>query len=319
LIGIRLNLIFPLAAGVCLLTASIGLGDSGSRTRPRIEQPRINLLIQIIQSDPDENNRNAAVLELSRADPRLSTGVIQILSDAILKDQSPLVRQSAIGAIERYKAVFTLGGLALETAMERDASPEVRSAARQALWGYHLMGYKSVRDLDDFIRQTPEPPLAKPPGVKAPVTAEPPFKAEVAKAGPAAALQLPSLDLSPGPRVSLMLHQPETIHSLEPLPGPRVSLITLRPVPIAMLAALSPRPSRTVEPPLAHQNPQSVSPPIVREPPIQPHWPGPLSAGTPHPFAKDLPPMTWLPGTFPGESSIEDITAEPKIIKSDPK
>jgi hypothetical protein len=293
LTGTRLTLIFALAIGAGFLTSSAGLGDGNPLVRTRLEQARINQLIPIIQSDPDENKRNAAVAELSRADPRLSAGVIQVVTEALLKDPSPTVRLTAVGVIGRYKTVFSLAGLALETAMESDASPVVRKAAKQALWEYHLIGYKSAREVDAFTRQTPEPPLAKPARLPVPVTAEPPV-IPVAVQIRTAVPQLPPVAQSPGPRISQF---PQPIG------------------PITLLTSVPPHPNLTIEPPMAQPQNKSVSPPVVREPPILPHWPEPSSAGTPHPFAVDLPPIVSPPGPIPGVTPFPEIIAEPPIIK----
>jgi len=295
--GHRLTLICSLAVGISFTTMSLAFGDGDSLFRTRLDQARINLLVQVIQADPDENKRNAAVTEMSRADPRLSTGVIQIITEALLKDPSAKVRLTAIGVLVKYKTVFSLAGLALETTMESDPVPAVRKAAKQALWDYHLIGYKSARDMDEFTRQTAEPPIAKPAPKPIPITSEPAVIPAAVKLKPTATTQLPPLGQSPGPRVSLTPQQFG---------------------PITMLTAIPPHRNLTVEPPLAPNESKSVSPPIVKEPPILPHWPGPLSTGTPHPFAADLPPIVSPPESNPGAASIPEIKIEPPLNKPVP-
>jgi hypothetical protein len=288
----RFTLIFSLAVGAGILSTSVGLGKGDPLPRTRIDQSRINVLIQIIQSDPDEAKRNAAVAELSRADPKLSTGAVQIVTDALLKDPSPKVRLAAVSVIGRYNAVFSLAGRALETATVSDASPEVRKAAKQALWEYHLLGYRSIRDFDEFTRQTPEPPIAKPAPLPIPVIAEPPVIPVAVKNQPPAVAQLPSVGLLPGPRVS-------------PLPQ--------QTGPITLLTAVPPHPNLTIEPPLAQSQIKTVTPPIVREPAILPHWPSPLSVGKPHPYAADLPPIVSPPDSIPGVTP--PVATEPPLNK----
>jgi hypothetical protein len=204
------------------------------------------------------------------------------------------VRLTAVGVIVRYKTVFSLAGLALETAMVSDVSPEVRKAAREALWEYHLMGYRSVRELEEFSKQTAEPPIAKPAQLPIPVTAEPPVIPVAVKSQPTAVTQLPPVGQLPGPRVSLFKQQIG---------------------PVTLLTAVPPHPNLTVEPPLAQPKTKSIAPPNVQEPSILPHWPGPISAGKPHPFAADLPPIVSPPEPNPGITPLPSLTTEPPINK----
>jgi hypothetical protein len=298
LTGLRLTFIFSLAIVAALPATSFGLGKGDPLPKSRLDQSRINLLIQVIQTDPDENKRNSAVSELSRADPRLSTGAVQIVTDSLLKDTSPKVRLTAVGVIVRYKMVFSLAGLALETAMVSDVSPEVRKAAREALWEYHLMGYRSARELEEFSKQTAEPPIAKPAPLPIPVTAEPPVIPVAVKSQPTAVTQLPPVGQ---------------------LPGPRVSLFTKQVGPITLLTAVPPHPNLTVEPPLAQSKTKSIALPNVQEPSILPHWPGPVSVGKPHPFAADLPPIVSPPEPNSGVTPPPAVITEPPINKPIPK
>ena len=133
--GNRYTLIFSLVVVTALMSALGNYAKGNPPPKTRLEQPRINLLIQIIQSDPDENKREAAVAELSKADPRTSTGVIQIVTEALLKDTSAKVRLAAVSVITKYNTVYSFTGHALETAKDSDASPEVRKAATDGLTG----------------------------------------------------------------------------------------------------------------------------------------------------------------------------------------
>jgi hypothetical protein len=293
--GNRFAIVLTLALGIGFTTPALGLGDGGPVKPTRIEPARIHQLVHIIQSDPDEAKRKAAVMELGRADPRLSSDVIQTITEALLKDPSPVVRLTSVEVIGRFNAVFPLSGLALETAMESDASPVVRKAAKQVLWEYHLIGYKSAKSGDEFAAQTPEPPRAKPARLPVPVTAEPPVVPVLAQFPPRTIAQLPPVGPAPGPRVSLF---PE-------LTGP-----------IALLTAVPPHPNLTVEPPLAQPANKTFTPPNVYEPPILPQWPEPSTVGTPHPFALDLPPIVSPPGPIPGVTPFPEPTAEPPIRKA---
>jgi hypothetical protein len=293
--GKRFALFLTLALGTGFTTPAVGLGDGGLMKPVRIEPARIHQLVHIIQTDADELKRRAAVLELGRADPRLTSEVIQTITEAMLKDPSPAVRLTAVEVVVRFNAVFAFTGLALETAMESDVSPVVRKAAKQALWEYHLIGYKSAKSGDAFATQTLEPPRAKPARIPLPVTAEPPVVPIVAQVVPQTIAQLPPVGPAPGPRISLI---PETAG------------------PLALLTAVPPHPNMTVEPPLAMALSNTVTPPVVNEPPIFPHWPEPTTVGKPHPFAVDLPPIVSPPGPIPGLTPFPDSTTEPPISKA---
>ncbi|HEV3438015.1 MAG TPA: HEAT repeat domain-containing protein [Gemmata sp.] len=296
--GSRLALVLTLVLGTGFAIPAVGLGDGGLFKPTRIEPARIHQLIQIIQSDLDEMKRKAAVAELGRADPRLSSEVIQAVTEALLKDPSPAVRLTAVEVIGRFNTVFPMSGLALESTMELDASPVVRKAAKQALWEYHLIGYKSGKSGNEFAAQTPEPPRAKPARLPVPVTAEPPVVPVLAQLPRPTVAQLPPVGPSPGPRVSLA---PQAVG------------------PAALLTAVAPHPNLTVEPPLALNSSKTVTPPMVYEPPILQQWPEPWAVGTLHPFTIDLPAIVSPPGPIPGVTPFPESTAEPPIRKSNHK
>lgn len=299
MIGKRLTHILMLVLATGMTTSAVVLGDVGQFKPFRIENSRLHQLIQIIQTDQDETKRKAAIVELGRADPRLTTEVIQTITEALLKDPSPAVRLTAIETIGRFNTVFPLTGLALESTVELDASPLVRKAAKEALWHYHLIGYKSSKSGKEFAMQTVEPPLAKPARAPVPVTSEPPVLPVVAQYQPPAILQLPPVGTSPGPRVALLPH----------------------PVgPVALLTAVPPHANLTVEPPIAPpSNMTVIPPPKVYEPPILHQWPELSTTGASHPYMLDLPPIVTSPGTIPGVTPFPDSTKEPPITKSNRK
>jgi hypothetical protein len=285
--------IATLAISVTLVPA-VGLGDGTGASQHRLDPSRINQLIQIIQTDVDEKRRETAIEELSKADPRLNQGVIQVLADALRKDTSPAVRLAAVRAIGRHKTVFVLAGRALEFAVETDSSPAIQKAAKQVLWEYHLLGYKSAPTTDDFTWQTVEPPIAKPARIPVPVTAEPPVVA--------IAVHVPS---------PVVTHLPPA----GPAPGPRIPPLVTPIPPGAKLSAVPPHPNVTGEPPLAVSKGNTAPPPALSEPPILPKIPEPLIVGIPHPYAADLPPIVPPPGEIPGVIPFPDTTIEPPILK----
>jgi hypothetical protein len=72
----------------------------------------------------------------------------------------PRLASGCCGNPGQYPTLFAQAGLALEEALEQDPVPAVQEAARQALWNYHLLGYRSSKGVEGFVGQTQEPPLA---------------------------------------------------------------------------------------------------------------------------------------------------------------
>ena len=115
------------------------MARGGSGAKRRAVQPqgaprtgRVRQLVEIARSDPDEKKRKGAIVDLVEADPRVHAEVITAVVGALRKTSSAMVRAAAADAIGRFKVIFPLAGVALEDALESDASAEVRGAARQA-------------------------------------------------------------------------------------------------------------------------------------------------------------------------------------------
>lgn len=147
-----------LAISVATSPATAGI----FQRKARLDAARVKNLVEVLRAEPDERKRKAAVVELRDADPRSHGDVIPALANSLLRDASPGVRVESADSLRQYKVVFPVAGLALETAAEGDTSPQVRDAAKQALWEYHLGGYRSAKGTDGFAGQTAEPPLARP-------------------------------------------------------------------------------------------------------------------------------------------------------------
>src|SRR5439155_12217329 len=111
--------------------------------------------------------------ELRDADARAHPDVIPAFAWSLQHDPSAAVRADAAEAIGQSKVMIPQAGAALETAAESDPSPVVRDAARQALWEYHLIGYRSTKGADGIAGQTVDPPIAKPPAPRTPVVVGP--------------------------------------------------------------------------------------------------------------------------------------------------
>src|SRR5438552_1571732 len=240
-----------------LLFVAVQGGAAGGFSKKPKSEAHVKRLIDAIRSDPDERKRRAAIGELRDVDPRLHPDMIPTLLGALQKDPAPQVRADAAEAIGQFKLVFPLAGLALEAAAESDPSRAVRQSAQQALWEYHLTGYRSSRGADGIAGQTAEPPIARPaaprhaggivpatttPAIR-PVTAGPlpptstvglPTVAAlpVASAVPAMAASIPDRPaVAPGPRVLLSASPPPQLNlSAEPpVAGPR--LLAVAPSP----------------------------------------------------------------------------------------
>ena len=158
MIGIRAVLLalLVLAAGAAQAGA---LGAFGKKPK---SEAQVKRLLDTVRADPDEKARRAAIAELRETDPRSHPDVISGLIASLQRDSSAAVRAEAAEAIGQFKLVYPLAGLALEAAAELDGSREVRDSAQQALWEYHLAGYRSDRGANGIAGQTVEPPIARP-------------------------------------------------------------------------------------------------------------------------------------------------------------
>jgi hypothetical protein len=175
--------------------------------------------------------------------------VIPALVTALRHDATAEVRADAAEAIGQFKQVYPVAGLALETAAESDPSPAVRGAAQQALWEYHLSGYRSARWADGITGQTPEPPLARPViRPAAAVEVAPPASLQASSAGlaklaiPPRPVRLPQIALPPPPVLTAFRPAPEILLSESPI-EPRV-LLTAAPPPQLNVTAEPPRAAR---------------------------------------------------------------------------
>jgi len=99
------------------------------------------LLIQL-KTDKDEGKRTAAAEELRQYDPKAHPEIMATLVDALAKDASPAVRSEVATSIGKLRPISQQAGYALEQATANDGSMRVRMSARQALWQYHLVGYR---------------------------------------------------------------------------------------------------------------------------------------------------------------------------------
>jgi len=149
---------------------------------------QVPALIMQVKTDKDEGKRANAAEELRNYDPKAFPEVLTVLTDALLKDASAAVRAESASTIAKLRPISQQAGFALEQASSNDPSLRVRMAAKQALWQYHLVGYRSGRpnETADTKRGPQLPPAtatrpgqphvsAKNPRSAAMETAEPPL------------------------------------------------------------------------------------------------------------------------------------------------
>src|SRR4051794_16853638 len=135
---------------MALSTPAMSADGGFFHRKARLDPARVRQLVDIVRADPDEKKRAAAIVELTDADPRVQIEVIPALVAALRKDTSEIVRRASAEVIGRLNIIFPAAGLALEDAAIADPSGAVRGAARQALWEYHLLGYRSAKGGDAF-------------------------------------------------------------------------------------------------------------------------------------------------------------------------
>jgi hypothetical protein len=297
--GTRQILALTIALGLSSSLFAFGDGGGLFSRKSKNDPARVRQLVETVRSESNARKRITAVGELAEVDPRVHADVVTALIGALRKDASEAVRARAAETLGRFNVVYPLAGVTLEEAAESDPSPVVRGAARQALWEYHLIGYRSAKGADGFAGQTVEPPLARPTRHIETTAAEPPATAVAETA-----------DLVPTP----------TIAPLPPVgapPGPRAG----PPVPNVntSISAVQPHPNLTVEPPIAR--PPSIAIPVptaTTEPPIRPRMYEPIRVVVPPRYAGSLPPIVPDPGSTLSGPPLPTPTAEPPVARKDP-
>jgi len=287
--------------------ASVAAQDEGNglfNRKSRPDQSRVRFLAELLRTEPDEKKRKAAVNELAEADPRAHPEVMPALVAALKKDAAA-VRAAAAEVIGKFKTTFPLAGAALESIAESDPDPTVRSAAKQALWDYHLNGYRSPKVGEAGVGQTSEPPLAYANTARVSPTVVPTPTA-----------MRPSAVTSTSPKLPEITPLPSTVVVVPVgIIGPRAELFEGLNTPRRMLS-LPLRPTFTSEPPLAKRPAKWVPPPVTAtEPPIFIRRPelGTFQAAPVLIF--ELPAIVPHPGPLPGVTPFADPTHEPPVRK----
>ena len=145
---------------------------------------RAKQLIESLKNDSDEKKRMAAVDELADYDTRTHVDVLPAIVASLKSDPSSSVRAAAASAIGATKPAVQTAGVALEQTLANDPSEAVRQASQQALWQYHLNGYRSA-GVNPSSPQTAEPPLAKPKPLVASTPSKPVTAMTVSQTKPA--------------------------------------------------------------------------------------------------------------------------------------
>lgn len=308
-----------------LLVAAPAAAGSFFGKKPKTEA-QVKRLIDALRADPDERRRRAAVAELRDADPRVHADVVPALVAGLQKDPAPQVRADAAEAIGQFKVVFPVAGLALETAAEADPVRAVRDSALQALWEYHLIGYRSAKGADGFAGQTPEPPITRPPTPRPVVThvsAVGPRPVAVVNSVPPAAPAggLPTISAKPAfpplPKMPVSIpvpkKEPDGLPTWPKPAGP----------PVILTAAPPPRLNVSAEPPLAAPRILPVAPAptpvfVARQTDAADAtvrvFPTTGSLADPEPLA--LPPVVEPPDPLPGSRAA--APSLPIRLPSDP-
>jgi hypothetical protein len=240
---------FVSIATLALAASSVDAGVLGRK--PKIDTQKVKVLIDTLRNDADENKRKAAAAELGDYDPKGDLNVLSALIGTLQRDTSEIVRREAANVLGDIKPYSAQAGLALERTADSDRSPLVKAAAREALWEYHLNGYKSQKLAEMVMYQTAEPPLAK--------------AAPIRPTG-----FVPQIVLTPegkvrGAVVQPMI-QPVPTMSLPPLVSPPGLLVPLETSPVERkVPDLITRPmfplNRTDEPPFAKKRPAAFEVP----------------------------------------------------------
>jgi hypothetical protein len=173
---------------------------------------RVPELLAQLRTAADEGQRATAAEELREFDGKSYPEIAPALVEALGRDTSPAVRAEAATSLGKLRPISQQNGYVLEQALNNDTSGRVRMAARQALWSYHLVGYRSSRPND----QTPEPPIAKSTGTRGNARLTGRESPEPPLAQPSVNVAAPSARRSPPPAAI-----PANPIRLDPQPLPR--------------------------------------------------------------------------------------------------
>src|SRR5262245_22958723 len=134
------NIVALLIAFSLSAPASAGIFSRKPKGNPAEQVPT---LIMQLKTDKEDSRRANAAEQLRNHDPKAFPEIMTVLVDALIKDTSASVRAESASTIAKLRPISQQAGFALEQAASNDPAMRVRMAARQALWQYHLVGYRS--------------------------------------------------------------------------------------------------------------------------------------------------------------------------------
>jgi hypothetical protein len=163
-------------AGMVSSAPAADFGIFGRKPKGNPAERVPELLIQL-KTGRDESQRVAAAGELHLYDPKAFPEITTALIDALGRDASPVVRAEAADSLGKLRPISQKVGYVLEQAVANDGSLRVRLSARQSLWQYHLVGYRSGKPMEPD-KGTGDPIVSVPPGPSTPAAAmQPPYVA----------------------------------------------------------------------------------------------------------------------------------------------
>ena len=284
--------------GICLLAVErpaaafdLGLGLLKRKQSKPDPVSRGKQLTITLQSDPDEQKRKAAAVEMRGLDPRQNPELLPALTTALQKDPTPDVRIEAVETLGLLKPISQPAGLAMEAALTTDPDPKVREAIKAALWQYHLNGYRTPPGGGALATQTTEPKIAgkAPAGPLTTTSAKP-----AAKPGDVGFQPIRNL-VGKAPSVLPLTPEP-------PLAKPKIPPVSIPVGPTAAPAVNGPmpmpeaKPAGTVPPVALPTAPSAIPLPTIPVPPL-PFPAAPTPTGSlplptiPVPVVPILPPV----------------------------
>jgi hypothetical protein len=205
-----------LTALPALASAGVFFGKKTVRVDPAQRVPQ---LLATVKSDGDESRRASAAEELRDYDPGQFPEIVTVLADVLLTDAKVGVRAEAAHTLGKLRPINQQAGWALEQAAARDSSLRVRLAAKTALMGYYMAGYKGNKKDPNTMPTTNEPPLADPTARVSPTPMPAPT---VRTAQPTPSLVQPTR-VVPNETPPPPLADPLPLPSLAPSPAPTQS------------------------------------------------------------------------------------------------
>ena len=154
----RSLILVPIALMWIYASAEAGIiFNRGKKPGP---EEQIAELVKTLRTNPDERHRVASIGDLGKFDAKDHPAIATTLIDSVMRDPSSAVRYEAAQALGKVRPLTSQSAYALEYALNNDSSTRVRTAAQNALWQYHVAGYRGPGAKQP--PQTAEPGLAVP-------------------------------------------------------------------------------------------------------------------------------------------------------------